>query len=83
MSSKKKTAATKEEATPALVPKLRFPEFREAEAWKGTSLNAIADPVTERANQGEENTILSLSAEHGLVLQSEFFGKKVAGDNSL
>ena len=82
MSSKKKTAATKEEATPALVPKLRFPEFREAEAWKGTSLNAIADPVTERANQGEENTILSLSAEHGLVLQSEFFGKKVAGDNS-
>ena len=29
MSSKTKTTATKEEATPALVPKLRFPEFRE------------------------------------------------------
>jgi type I restriction enzyme S subunit len=28
MSSKTKTTATKEEATPALVPKLRFPEFR-------------------------------------------------------
>jgi type I restriction enzyme S subunit len=33
MSSKTKTTATKEEATPALVPKLRFPEFRNAEGW--------------------------------------------------
>ena len=30
MSSKTKTTATKEEAKPALVPKLRFPEFHEA-----------------------------------------------------
>ena len=29
MSNKTKTTATKEEATPALVPKMRFPEFRE------------------------------------------------------
>jgi hypothetical protein len=28
MSSKPKTTATKEEAKPALVPKLRFPAFR-------------------------------------------------------
>ena len=34
MSSKPKTTATKEEATPALVPKLRFPDFREAWATK-------------------------------------------------
>ena len=33
MSSKTKTTATKEEAKPALVPKLRFPEFRDAEGW--------------------------------------------------
>ena len=33
MSSKTKTNATKEDATPALVPKLRFPEFREAGEW--------------------------------------------------
>jgi type I restriction enzyme S subunit len=38
--------------------------------------------VTERAIQGEEDNVLSLSTEHGIVLQSEFFGKKVAGDNS-
>jgi type I restriction enzyme S subunit len=42
----------------------------------------MADPVTERATQGDEDNILSLSAEHGIVLQSELFGKKVAGDNS-
>ena len=34
MSSKTKTTATKEEARPALVPKLRFPEFRGAGGWK-------------------------------------------------
>jgi type I restriction enzyme S subunit len=34
MNSKTKTTATKKEATPALVPKLRFPEFQDAEAWE-------------------------------------------------
>lgn len=33
MSSKPKSTAIKEEAKPALVPKLRFPEFRGAEGW--------------------------------------------------
>jgi type I restriction enzyme S subunit len=33
MTSKTKTTATQEEATSALTPKLRFPEFREAEGW--------------------------------------------------
>jgi type I restriction enzyme S subunit len=64
------------------VPKLRFPEFRNLRGWSPTALYVIADPVTERAIQGEEDNVLSLSTEHGIVLQSEFFGKKVAGDNS-
>jgi len=66
----------------ALVPRLRFPEFRDAGEWEDTPLKAIAKPVSERAAQGEENNVLSLSAEHGIVLQSEFFGRKVAGENS-
>ena len=66
----------------ALVPKLRFPEFRDAKGWEETVLNKIADPVIERAIQGKRENILSLSAENGLILQSEFFGKKVAGENS-
>jgi type I restriction enzyme S subunit len=34
VSRKPKATAPKEETTPTLVPKLRFPEFREAEGWK-------------------------------------------------
>ncbi|MEQ1681594.1 MAG: restriction endonuclease subunit S [Nitrospira sp.] len=82
MSSKKKNTDTKEEGKPALVPKLRFPEFRGTEGWEGTTLSKIANPVSERAIQGEEDNVLSLSGEHGIVLQSQFFGKKVAGDNA-
>jgi type I restriction enzyme S subunit len=41
MSSKTKTTATKEEATPALVPKLRFPEFRGEEEWEYSPLGKL------------------------------------------
>ena len=34
-----KTTATKEEARSALVPRLRFPEFRDAEGWKERPLS--------------------------------------------
>lgn len=82
MRNKMIITAKEEQARPALVPKLRFPEFRNLRGWSPTALYVIADPVTERAIQGEEDNVLSLSTEHGIVLQSEFFGKKVAGDNS-
>lgn len=45
MSSKTKTTATKEEARPALTPKLRFPEFREAGNWRATTVGNISDTV--------------------------------------
>lgn len=38
MSSKNKTGGKQEEATPALVPKLRFPEFRGADVWEQATL---------------------------------------------
>ena len=82
MSSKTKTTPTKEAATPALVPKLRFPEFRGAKGWEDTPLQKIARPVADRAVTGDGDNILSLSGEHGLVLQSDYFGKKVAGDSA-
>ena len=82
MSNKSKTTSTKEEATHALVPKLRFPEFRGAEGWEETPLQKVARPVADRAVTGDGDNILSLSGEHGLVLQSDYFGKKVAGDSA-
>jgi len=42
MKAKTKTTATKEEAKPALVPKLRFPEFRGAEGWTEKPLKTAA-----------------------------------------
>jgi type I restriction enzyme, S subunit len=44
MSNKTKTPATKGEASPALVPKLRFPEFREADGWAVDFLGGICAP---------------------------------------
>jgi len=82
MSSKTKTTATKRDGKPALTPKLRFPEFRDAAGWEETRLQKIARPVSDRAVTGDGDNVLSLSGEHGLVLQSDYFGKKVAGDSA-
>jgi type I restriction enzyme, S subunit len=48
MSSKSNTAANKDEARSALVPNLRFPEFRGAEAWDCDPLEHVADFVNEK-----------------------------------
>ncbi len=41
MSRQTKTTATNEEATPALVPKLRFPEFRKLKGWSQKSIGEV------------------------------------------
>jgi len=81
MSSKEKSAAVAASGV-ALVPKLRFPEFEETDGWKEIPLQKLARPVTDRATPGDADNVLSLSGEHGLVLQSEYFGKKIAGDST-
>ena len=45
MSSKTKTTATREETTPALLPKLRFPQFREEAGWGATILGELSEVV--------------------------------------
>lgn len=82
MSSKTKTTGAMEDSKPALMPRLRFPEFRKMTGWKETQLQKIARPVSDRAVTGDGDNVLSLSGEHGLVLQSDYFGKKIAGDST-
>lgn len=48
MSSKTKTSATKEEARPALVPKLRFPEFGGLNGWDSDHLEEVAAFINEK-----------------------------------
>jgi type I restriction enzyme S subunit len=80
MSSKTKTTATKEEAKPALVPKLRFPEFRGAEGWTTKTLGAVASISTEKV--GDNTCIpMSITSGVGLVSQMEKFGRIIAGSS--
>ena len=66
MPSKPKTTATKKEAAPALVPKLRFPEFREAEGWKEEAGNALFDQINDR-NPAPGLPVLAITQEHGAI----------------
>lgn len=81
MSSKVRSPAATREQT-ALAPRLRFPEFQTADGWKEISLQKLARPVSDRATTGDADNVLSLSGELGLVLQSDYFGKKIAGDST-
>ena len=79
MPSKSKTTATKEEAKPALVPKLRFPEFRGKAAWNPVKLEEASTPVTERVGE-RKLTPVSISAGIGFVPQDEKFGRDISGN---
>ena len=72
MSSRTKTTAE-------LVPKLRFPEFRGAGAWKPVTLEEASTPVTERVGE-RKLTPVSISAGIGFVPQAEKFGRDISGN---
>jgi type I restriction enzyme S subunit len=61
MSSKKKTTTAKEDASPALVPKLRFPEFRNVEGWTEKPLKAAAE--INPANAGLPESFIYIDLE--------------------
>ncbi len=54
MSSKTNTTATRDEATPPKVPKLRFLEFRGTESWRKLKLGSAAFFYNGRAYKQEE-----------------------------
>ena len=66
MKAKTKTTATKEEATPALVPKLRFPEFRGAAGWEQKNGNRLFDQINDR-NPEPGLPVLAITQEHGAI----------------
>jgi len=69
MSSKTKTNAVQEDGKPALVPKLRFPEFRGAGAWKSKRLG---DLFSDRQESGQTGLpLLSLMDKEGIVPQED------------
>lgn len=78
MSTRTKTSGEKEDGSPSLMPKLRFPEFRETAGWKPVTLQKASVPVTERVGQ-RKLTPVSISAGIGFVPQAEKFGRDISG----
>jgi type I restriction enzyme, S subunit len=83
MNSKNKTNATKDAARPALVPKLRFPEFRGAEGWKFIPLNRLATRAKQKNRDEKIDRVLTNSAEFGVLDQRDFFDKDIATQGKL
>lgn len=79
MSSKTNPTTPKPDAQPALTPKLRFPEFRDAAGWKPITLEEVSTPVTERVGE-RKLTPVSISAGIGFVRQAEKFGRDISGN---
>lgn len=67
----------------ALVPRLRFPEFRDAGEWDIASLKELANRRTERNRDGKLTRVLTNSAEHGVVDQRDYFDKDIATQGNL
>ena len=56
----------KQEATNALVPKLRFPEFREEEEWSLKAGNSLFAQIKDR-NPEPGLSVLAITQEHGAI----------------
>ena len=65
------------------VPKLRFPEFRDADAWKFVPLNKQAKRCTQKNRDGVITRVLTNSAEYGVVDQRDYFDKDIATQGNL
>ena len=63
-----------------LVPKLRFPEFRNDGGWKEVILGEAFERISEK-NVNNNRNVLTISAQYGLVSQYDYFNKNVAAAN--
>lgn len=61
-----------------LVPRLRFPEFKNTAEWQSPTLGEVSEPVEERVGE-RKLTPVSISAGIGFVPQAEKFGQDISG----
>lgn len=70
--------STRDKST--LAPKLRFPEFRNAEDWTTYNLGTISRIVTEKV--GNDDCIpYTITSGAGLISQQEKLGRTIAGNS--
>lgn len=66
-----------------LVPRLRFPEFRNSGEWEEKPLGKLATRCTQKNGQVKFSRVLTNSAEFGVVDQRDFFDKDIANQSNL
>ena len=69
------------ENSKGLVPKFRFPEFRDSEEWKKMPLSELLTETKHRNRdlKYSREQVLSVSGEYGCVNQIEYLGRSYAG----
>lgn len=60
-----------------LIPDLRFPEFLNDEEWVDIPIKKAFKRITRKNEENNQN-VLTISAQQGLVSQLEYFNKKVS-----
>jgi type I restriction enzyme, S subunit len=70
-------------AKAARVPKLRFPEFRDAGDWKFTPLGRLATRGKQKNRDQKIERVLTNSAEFGVMDQRDYFDKDIATQGKL
>jgi type I restriction enzyme S subunit len=83
MNNKKEGVLMQPEIKHGSAPRLRFPEFRDAEAWRFQPLEKLAKRSTRKNTDGELTRVLTNSAEYGVVDQRDFFDKDIANQENL
>jgi type I restriction enzyme S subunit len=66
MRNKIKNTAKEEQARPALLPKLRFPEFRDADGWTLEAGVSLFDQINDRKPEPGLH-VLAITQEHGAI----------------
>jgi type I restriction enzyme S subunit len=80
MSHQPNQTTTQSDAKAVLVPRLRFPEFRDEGAWETVKLGSVASISIEKV--GDNACVpMSITSGVGLVSQEDKFGRIIAGDS--
>jgi type I restriction enzyme S subunit len=65
------------------VPEWRFPEFRDSDEWKTSTLDFLAVKLTEKNYDNRLNRVFTNSAVNGVIDQLDFFDKNIANRSNL
>ena len=77
--SKVNMMSAKDKKKGSLVPRLRFPEFRDAGEWEKKKLDAICSRILQKVSNNSL-TPVSITAGQGFVSQESKFGRNIAGE---